>query len=508
MLAVIERLLGMDQSAPLLSGSLRSRPIFVRPPQPKADWLMPTDGAGVRVARTRHWAVPFSWSFSPLSNPHIAVIGMSGSGKSFFVKTFLTRANVSFGTRALIIDWSGEYVPWVRQSGGMVVRLGPESLNLLDLGGMSPSMRTSQVVDSLRLLTDLKDFPKERQWVRLAVEMAYALGRFSPSQRSSRRAPTLLDVLAWLKLQAKKQNLSERSVVQSAYHLLRPLCLPGADFFARPTSFRLDALLKSGLSCVDLSGLPSESMRSLAGLCIVQFVREAMRARGPCEGRNLDLMVVMDEAWKICQEDGDPVAIVREGRKYAFGLMVASQNPTDLSPVIFSNVGSLFVFRTPFSDSLDYLQRSLRFGPDVRNDLAQLRQGQCAVALQWADHARSDLFFLERVDGEGLLQWIVLEGTGMEWALEKSAVFDGLRADGVGEDRLAVLDSFLNRRNHVVDAAHFAQALQECGLSREAIRQKFKTAGLPDDQVAHAMAGLFALSLPSGKRLAELVLVP
>lgn len=498
--------MGFCRQKPLLSSALASRPLWIRPAQPPAVWLMPQAGQGVAVGRTRHWSVPFSWSYSALTNPHVGVVGMSGSGKSFFVKSFLTRAHAVWGTRALILDWSGEYVPWVRQAGGNVVSLGPESLNLLDLGGMSPAQRTAQVVESLRLLTELKDFPRERQWVRMGIEQAYALRRAASG--GIRRTPTLNDVTAWLRIQCRKNQDGDRPAIQGAHHLLRPLTLPGADFFARPTSFSLDALLSSGLTCVDLSGLPSESLRSLAGLCLLQFVRESMRSRGPAEGRGLDLMVVLDEAWKICQEDGDPVAIVREGRKYAFGLLVASQTPSDLNPVIFSNVGSLFVFRTAFSDSLDFLQRTLRFPDGVRADIAQLPQGACAAQLQWADRARSDLFFISRVEGEGLLQWVVLEGFGMEWTLEKQAVLDGLRREGVSEQRVAHLDALLQRRNHVLDTVSWSAALEECGLSRDAIRHHLQEAGLPDEHVARTMSGLFSRRLPSGVKVAALVLAP
>ncbi len=506
MLDSFDAFLGFVKRPPLLSRALSQRPLWIRPPQPPASALMPPMGQGIHVGRVRHWSVPFAWSHSTLANPHVAVVGMSGSGKSFFVKTFLTRASAAWGTKALILDWSGEYVPWVQQSGGKVIRLGAESLNLLDLGGMSAVQRTTQVVESLRLLTELKDFPRERQWVRLAIEHAYALREDSAGR--IRRPPTLSDVTAWLRVQAKKSRDGERAFIQGAHHLLRPLTLPGSDFFARPTSFRLESLLSSGLSCVDLSGLPSESMRSLAGLCLLQFVRESMRARGPAEGRSLDLLVVLDEAWKICQEDGDPVAIVREGRKYAFGLLVASQNPTDFNPVIFSNVGSLFMFRTSFSDSLDYLQRTLRFSDDVRAEVARLPQGSCGVQLQWADVARSDLFFVSRVDGEGLLEWIVLEGFGMEWSLEKQAAIEELRREGVTEDRLAALEALLQRKNHVLDTVSWSQALQDCGLSRDAIRQHLQDAGLNDDAVARTLAGLFSRNLPAGSKAAELVWTP
>ena len=72
---------------------------------------------------------------------------------------------------------------------------------------------------------------------------------------------------------------------------------------------------------------------------MLQFIKERMRATGWAKEKGLRLIIVLDEAWKIAKDDNsDAVMIVREGRKYNFGIIVASQNPTDISEAIFSNV--------------------------------------------------------------------------------------------------------------------------------------------------------------------------
>ena len=69
-----------------------------------------------------------------------------------------------------------------------------------------------------------------------------------------------------------------------------------------------------------------ESLRSLAGLAVLQFVKERMRSQGYAAGGVPRLFIVVDEAWKIASDArSDVVSIVREGRKYGFGLIVASQ---------------------------------------------------------------------------------------------------------------------------------------------------------------------------------------
>lgn len=494
--------LGFPESRPVLSGALRSRPLFVRPSQPPSRLLFSDPTDGIWVSKAKAFGVPFCWSFAHLANPHVAVVGMTGSGKSFFVKSFLTRSNLVWGTHALILDWSGEYASWVKQSGGHVIRLGEASLNLLDLGGMTPSQRTRQVVEALALLTDLGQFARERQWVRFAIEQCYAMRKFS------KRPPTLKDVSAWLKAKSRRASAWDKREMENAVLLLRPLVIGGSDFFAKPSSFALEKLLEAGLVCVDLTALPSESFRSLAGLSLLQFVAEKMRACGPGEGRRLKWWVVLDEAWKICREDGDPVAIVREGRKYAFGLVIASQNPMDVHSAIFSNVGSLFMFRTAFSDSLDYLQKTLGFSDAVRRRIGLLPVGCCAVNLQWAGFSQGDAFFLERVDGEALLEWVSLEVKSVAFSFEKKKFLSELQKLGVSATRALELEAWLSGKSNAVDAGSWVAKLSDVGLADDAVRRHLKQCGFSDEQVSDSFAASFASFLPKSARLVEVDVRP
>ncbi|MBI5035755.1 DUF87 domain-containing protein, partial [Candidatus Micrarchaeota archaeon] len=406
-----------------------------------------------------------------LANPHVAVVGVTGSGKSFFLKTFLTKANFAWGTKALILDWSGEYAQWVKQAGGKVIQLGKEPLNVLDLGGMTPFQRIQQLVRSLSMLADIRD-PVQKQWLQLALESAYQRKGFLLSRQSQKNPPTLKDVLAWLKTKSKKQKVEELSLQ------LRFLCSGGNDFFARQSSLRLDEFFSSSLVCVDLTALPSESFRSLTGLTILQFARERMRMSGVHEEKKLEQFIVLDEAWKICAEESDPVALVREGRKHAFGLIVATQNPCDVSKTILSNVGSLFVFRTPYSESLDQLQSSLRFPDSFRQRFSGLRTGECGVHLLW-DKGGSHTFFLNRVEGEELLKTCTFEVDKMSWQMEKTLLLQLLQQLGVKSEEA---DSWLCSRGYKADMAEFCLFLDaHCSAKEQKVF--LRKLGLDEKQV-------------------------
>ena len=136
---------------------LGQRMIFAHPPEPPPELLMSDPANSIYIGRTRLMKVPFYWNFDKLTNPHIAIVGVTGAGKSYLVKTFLTRAALVWKTNALILDWAGEYVDWVKQTGGEVIELGPKnSLNLMDLGGNSPLNRTRQIMRTLEILFESK----------------------------------------------------------------------------------------------------------------------------------------------------------------------------------------------------------------------------------------------------------------------------------------------------------------------------------------------------------------
>ena len=88
----------------IMGNELAKRTFITRPPEPPYELLLndPTDSIFIGI--TRRFGVPFTWTFNTLTNPHLSVVGITGSGKSFFVKTFLIRVSYVWGTNAIIID--------------------------------------------------------------------------------------------------------------------------------------------------------------------------------------------------------------------------------------------------------------------------------------------------------------------------------------------------------------------------------------------------------------------
>ena len=66
---------------------------------------------------------------------------------------------------------------------------------------------------------------------------------------------------------------------KSAARLVKRFTVEGSDFFSGKSSIDLKKITHSGLVCIDLHSLPTEEIRSLAGLTILQYIKEIMRRK-------------------------------------------------------------------------------------------------------------------------------------------------------------------------------------------------------------------------------------
>ncbi|MEM0149529.1 MAG: ATP-binding protein, partial [Candidatus Micrarchaeaceae archaeon] len=389
----------------ITTDEIAKRSFLSRPPEPPATVLLSDPFQAIYIGTTKIFRVPFTWSYMNLTNPHIAVVGITGAGKSYFVKTFIIRANYVWNTNAVIIDWAGEYKAWVNQSGGIVVSLGKGSfLNIMDLSGMKPLDRTKQIITALEILTDIGDYPEQRRITEEAIEQAYTNNGFIVFEKApeGKQVPTLKDVITLLQEKLQEGTYEYPAELENAIYRLRQFAREGEDYFARQSTIDLGKLTTSGLVDIDLSSLPDERFRALAALFILQSLKERMRSEGWSETKGIKALVVLDEAWKIASDErSDAIMIVREGRKYQFGLIVASQNPTDINEAIFSNVGTTFVLRIKFEKFLNYIQSSMNFSDFIRSEITKFGVGQAAVEMAFQTAIRfPETFLLEKIQGE------------------------------------------------------------------------------------------------------------
>jgi hypothetical protein len=420
---------------------------------------------------------------------------MTGSGKSYFVKTFITRARLVLGTNALILDWAGEYSDWVKAAGGKAVSLSSEGINLLDPGGTSPHNRMLLVLQSLDILTDLSTFPHQRRLTSQAIQKCYEQKGFPLSEtakethrKNSKRLPpppTLEDVCKELsKMAAKDPEAIE------AHERINSLLISSGSAFTKQT-LPLSTLV-SGLVCVDLHSLPTESLRSLAGLAILQFVKEKMRSGQYSSKGSPKLFVVVDEAWKIAADErSDVVSIVREGRKYGFGLIVASQSLTDVHKSIFANAGTVAAFRLALASERDYLRSSLAYSDYFERASLRLSLGQPIIHLAFSKMVSCPkTFILKKVDGEEPITNIRIRGDSMDLCYERAAFARLLLSEGLTDRQATSVLCEFDKKSGTLDAASFVLLLEKAGMGKPSSIMLLRGLGASEKDILATFASL------------------
>ena len=448
----------------LFSSELSKRMILVHPPEPRSEMLLSLPSAGVYLGKTRFLHTPVFLDYRKLINPHIAIIGITGSGKSYLTKSFLTRASMIWNSNAIIIDWVGEYQKWVSQAGGTVINLGRERLNLLDLIGLPKSNRIKQIVSALDILLDLKHYPNERDEIEEALEMIY--------ERVKGKKPTLVDVVELLEKNGRKK----------AARLLRRFTVEGSDFFAGKSTLDIKKLTNSGLVCLDLHSLPTEEIRSLAGLTVLQYIKELMRVEGAEDDKGIKLFVVLDEAWKIAQDErSDVITIVREGRKYNFALVIATQNPTDMHKTIFSNIGTIFVLRLILKEYREYVQKSIGYSEFIDEEIGKFGVGDAALNMIFAERqSRVSTFLLNKIDGEEPLFLYTIRGDGMNIEIEREQMMKMLYELGLNESQLSIVRTEFEKNDGVMEGETLVTLLEKFGYSKSSVISFLRQLGVDE----------------------------
>ncbi|MGC8628950.1 MAG: helicase HerA domain-containing protein [Candidatus Micrarchaeia archaeon] len=170
----------------------------------------------------------------------------------------------------------------------------------------------------------------------------------------------------------------------------------GKTYFLKALLLRLGLEMQAEITCIDFTGEYEEQAQLIPNMNYIGMgsksedekreiankalkdIASAMRRKGIGKSRHF---VFLDEAWKVLNKGIAFNTLLREGRKYGVGLVIASQLLEDLPAPLLGNIASLFVFRMQSSASIERLIRSYALTQAQAMEIASLQQGS-AFALQ------------------------------------------------------------------------------------------------------------------------------
>jgi Helicase HerA, central domain len=289
-----------------------------------------------------------------LPNPHILVTGETGSGKTQATKAILANLR-QHRIPALILDFKDDYSDqtYTEIEGLQVYDPSYESLPFIPLaplgdpgtGRVNPSYHVHQLADIVKRIYRLGDQQAYR--FREAIKRAYEaasipLRAFEPSPEQT--YPPFEVVRA--QLDADKGNEALLGRLSPIFDL--ELFSSGVE-----TGFAKAATTST---VVRLGQLPDdETKNSVAEFFLMALYNYLIRQ---VQTHALGRLLVRDEAWHLI-ESPFLVPLIREGRAFGLGVLVATQFPGDLPEGISGSTATKLFFSQTQLSQIREIQRTV-----------------------------------------------------------------------------------------------------------------------------------------------------
>lgn len=287
------------------------------------------------------------------ANPHMLVLGESGFGKTYTIAALLTEL-----ARQKVISIVFDYGQgFARESAPpeFMERAKPEEIEASRDGiAINPlEIFPSDIHGPLNVAQRIADtfvrvYPKlgmqQHAVLRQAVINAFArVGIVAESRESwNDPIPTFAAIQKELSnIASGSSNPTAKAASAAASHVSTIFIFN--TFRQSGQSLAWDRMLsEGGVFVIKLKGLDHSLERIVTEFLLWNLIG-FVESLGPGP---LRCFVVLDEAHRLSFNTGSPAEkLLREGRKFGLGLILASQHPEDFSPVAFGNTATKLIFQ-------------------------------------------------------------------------------------------------------------------------------------------------------------------
>lgn len=297
------------------------------------------------------------WNPDPANgtaNPHMLILGESGFGKTYAICCILTEL-AQQQTPSIVFDYGqgfavessprqfGEYARPIELRASLEgVAINPLQLFPSDVHG--PVNVAQRVADTFQRV-----YPQigvqQHAILRQAVLDAMIDGGITPESRTSweNSPPSFASLQRKLHTYAENSSHPQRRIASSVASHISTMFVFNT-FQDNGLSLDWQAMLESGgrVFVIQLKGLERSLERAVTEFLLWNLIG-FIESVGPGPRR---CFVVLDEAHKLALVPGSPAEkLLREGRKFGLGLILASQQPEDFSSVAFANTATKMVFQ-------------------------------------------------------------------------------------------------------------------------------------------------------------------
>ncbi len=318
------------------------------------------DPNGLNLGSLTYHDVTVKLNVTRLLQKHLAILAMSGAGKSHLtavlIEELLARTTEQGKIAIIVIDPHGEYTAFADDPAfaGKTrvfpiddIQIGLSNLHFGDFKSFAPDLSGPQARELTRFISDLKRGGE------------YGIGELIHAVESKET----------LKNQTKEILLSELLSLASL-GLFGATDYPPLQELARP----------GGLSVIDLSAATSLRKKQIATAYLANKLFEYRR-----KGVIPPFVLIVEEAHNFCPEKSPShqsisrstlEKIAREGRKFHSSLCLISQRPIKLSTTILSQCNTHIILRITNPYDLKHIEESSEgISHDVARQISSLKVG-------------------------------------------------------------------------------------------------------------------------------------
>lgn len=294
------------------------------------------------------------WDLARVSNPHMLIVGESGSGKTYTVSRLVFEL-ASRRIPSIIFDHGQGFSPssnaWAFE----------EEINIkeLDLGKNGISVNPMQIfptdvlgpISVAQRIADtfLRVYPRlgvqQHSLLRKAVLEVFQESGVLPDDSKSwaQNPPPFKELEQKILEYVQSDSAVERRAASTLSSHISTLFFFNT-FRKSGISLRWSDLINRGnqLWTLKLDALEESVERAVTEFLLWNLIRFA-ESLGPGD---LRCFVILDEAHRLAMTEGSPVQrILREGRKFGIGVILASQQPEDFNSVAYTNTATKLAFQ-------------------------------------------------------------------------------------------------------------------------------------------------------------------
>lgn len=320
---------------------------------------------------------------------HLAILGSTGSGKSWAVALLLERAAKLKNPNIVVFDMHGEYGPLSdSKKGGFATRLkiaGPGDLTRADEETIFLPYWALNRDELLSMLLDRSDQNAPNQASRFTLHVRNLKGKTANKYGTKEVKESftvdspipfsLEDLLSLLNKDDTEKGVGKSGPIKGEWEgkltrFLSRLEAKVSDrrygFMFQPPTEALDykwfqgfaeKFFKSnggsGIKIIDFSEVPSDVLPIVTGV-FARILYDIQFWMNPTDRRPISIFCDEAHLYLPTRDTADAVEkqalwnferIAKEGRKYGFGLVVISQRPSDVSRTILSQCNNYITLR-------------------------------------------------------------------------------------------------------------------------------------------------------------------